>query len=180
MDINFWKTLPRHTCLTLFLFVNNVKRKVYCKYFHSTLDEVYCSYNFEENNLDNDCVSFLIFDNEDVVLNVDDFEICEGTILTSIKIQNINKTNEQPLIFSIINKKYINTINTHYKQLHLAHNYMDQGWENIINGNDLEHLYTDEPLFSIEDENVSLFGGEGLWINNECLPKLEELYKKSY
>lgn len=181
MDLHFWKTLPTQTCLTLNLYENKKKEKIYCKYFHCAENKVYLSYNLEKEDLyDNDCVYCFIFDNENVILNIETHHFYQGTVLTSIKIKSIKTTNQPPLHFSYIDKKYIDIINNHYKDLHLAHDYLDQGWSDIIDGNDLEHLViNDVPLFSANEEYITLIEGEDLWINNNCLPKLEELYQKN-
>ena len=134
MDIEFWKMLPRHTTLTLLIEMDEYDTKtVYCKYFHSTETEIYCSYFFNEYEMDDYCTSFLVFDDDEIVLNTHE------SIIKSIQILEINKTDELPLVFSFIDKKYVDIINSHYKELHLAHNYLDQGWT-TINEEELETL----------------------------------------
>jgi hypothetical protein len=181
MDINFWKTLPSQTCLILYLYKNNKKEIIHCKYFHCAENKVYLSYNLEEDVFCDEKYLCLIFNNGNVILNIETHSFSQGTILTSIKIKSVKKTNQLPLNFSFINKKYIDIISKNYKDFHLAHDYLDQGWSDIINGNDLEHLVIlGIPLFTIDEEYISLIEGEDLWINDNCLPKLEELFFKLF
>ena len=141
MDIHFWKQLPTQTCLTLYLYANNKKEKVYCQYFHCTENCVYFKYNLENNYYEGERSSFFLFENGNVILNQETNTFTLGTILTSIKIKSIKKSNELPLLFSLIDKKYLNVVNSHFKELHLAHDFRDQGWDDIFYGNQFEHLY---------------------------------------
>jgi hypothetical protein len=178
MDFNFWKKLPSQTCLTL-LF--NKTLSVDCKYFHCTEDEVYCSYRFENNKDYNNCVSFLVYKKNKVMLNmnVDDYEFYEHNVsskIKSIELKTFCATNLKPLNFSYIDKKYVDILNDNYLQFHLAHDYMDQGWTEI---EESEVKNYKKPLFATDDEHVYLFEGEGLWINNDSLSKLEKMYNLS-
>ena len=50
---------------------------------------------------------------------------------------------------------------------------MDQGWRDIINGKGVEHLIDNSPLFTVENDKIVIFRGEGLWINHLDLQKLD-------
>ena len=78
---------------------------------------------------------------------------------------------QKPLNFVSIDSKYLETLKQNYKKLHLAHDYMDQGWTDIENGEDIEHLGNEEAFWD-ESGEITIFSGEGFWINEKDFSKL--------
>jgi hypothetical protein len=153
---------------------------VYFKYYHCAENIIYGELCLEKNNFcEGQCDPFLIFDNSNVILDIELDVFSQGTILSSIKIKDITKYNNSPLNFSFINEKYINVIKSHYKYFHFGYDFQNQGWDDIIDGRQIDNSRYYDELFFIKNNVITLYGGVKLWINDEWLYKLDELYNKN-
>ena len=183
IDLTYWRSLPSQSKLSLKIKCGDEWKSTLFTYWHLVEDElVYGQLVFDEDEEDfvntegqtfkygcetsDDC--FVKGEKHLHLLNVFDTEYvkCEVNILSEAR------TEELPLNFVPIPKKYYQTLCEKWREVHLAHDYMDQGWTDIINGEGVEHLMDDSPLFKVEDDEVVIFSGEGLWIDQRDLHQL--------
>jgi hypothetical protein len=122
---------------------------------------------FYENDTPYQAIEY--YDNEIILLNT--YYSNDNFTLT---IKNIKPSNDYPLCFVSIANKYYDRLTKNYAFVHLAYDYMDQGWTDIINGENLDLLKkSNGPMFELGDDgHIFIFQGEGFWINKNDICKL--------
>ena len=184
VNLTYWQLLPSQSKLSLKIKCYDEWKSALFTYWHLVEEElVYGQFVFDEDEEDllstdgqtfkygcephDDC--FVEGEKHLHIFNVSDTEYmkCE------IKIISESKTDKLPLNFVSVASKYYLNLCENWREVHLGHDYMDQGWTDIIGGEGVEHLMDDLSLFKVEGDEVVIFQGEGLWIDERDLHKLE-------
>ena len=184
VDLTYWQSLPSQSKLSLEIKCGDECESGLFTYWHLVDDElVYGELVLDGdedyfNNLEgwtftyechpcDDC--FVEGEKHLHIFNVADSEFmrCE------VKILSESKTDKLPLNFVSIPSKYYKSVCEKWREVHLAHDYMDQGWTDIIGGEGVEHLMNDLPLFQVQNDEVVIWKDDGLWIDRRDLHKLE-------
>jgi hypothetical protein len=172
-----WKNIPANSHVDLTITYSDrkikVKKLLYCHYvIDSNIHHIIYLYADKHE----DYYSVDIWNKNCVNEEYDESTLYENEIID--KTIEITKSNNIPLVFISIDKKYLHEVNAHYKKLHLATDFMDQGWCEYIEGRGLDHLTKyNEDLFFVDGNDITIWAGEGLWINKNNMSYLEQTFQ---
>ena len=186
IDLTYLQSLPSESQLSLKIKCDDEWKSALFTYWHLVEDElIYGQLVFDEDENEEDSMSTAgqtfkygcdVYDDCFVegethlhIYNVFDSEYrrCE------IRVVSESKTQKLPLNFVSIPSQYYQCLCEKWREVHLAHDYMDQGWTDIIDGEGVEHLMDNRSLFRLQDDEIVIFHGEGLWIDSRDLHKLQ-------